>query len=82
MSPSRVPTERTRAVPPASETEVMSGSAEATAARTAATAAQVPARVRSGLTGTIGDRYTLSKRVGSGAFGSVWMARDERLNAT
>jgi tRNA A-37 threonylcarbamoyl transferase component Bud32 len=48
-------------------------------ARTAATAAQIPPRGRLGLTGTILDRYTLSKRVGSGAFGSVWMARDERL---
>jgi tRNA A-37 threonylcarbamoyl transferase component Bud32 len=81
-----------RATPPAAETEAMSAPpahpahpahpapTAATAARTAATAAQVPAGVRpSPLTGTILDRYTLSKRVGSGAFGSVWMARDERL---
>jgi tRNA A-37 threonylcarbamoyl transferase component Bud32 len=57
----------------------MSAATAATAARTAATAAQVPAGVRPSLAGTILDRYTLSKRVGSGAFGSVWMARDERL---
>jgi eukaryotic-like serine/threonine-protein kinase len=57
----------------------MSEHSSATAAETAVTAARVSVRGRSGLTGTILDRYTLSKRVGSGAFGSVWMARDERL---
>ena len=72
MSSSRVPTERTRTAPSAVR-------AAPPAAETAATAAQVPARSRPGPTGTILDRYTLSKRVGSGAFGSVWMARDERL---
>src|ERR1700677_1685290 len=82
MSLSRLPTERTRPASPvarntalAAETEAMS---EQTGA-TAATAARVSARRRSGPTGTILDRYTLSQRGGSGAFGSVWMARDERL---
>src|ERR1700691_6029143 len=82
MSSSRLPTERTRPAspgarnaPPAAETEAMSEHD----AETAATVARVSARHRSGPSGTILDRYTLSKRVGSGAFGSVWMARDERL---
>jgi tRNA A-37 threonylcarbamoyl transferase component Bud32 len=86
MSSSRLPTERprpapsvTRNAPPAAETEAMSEHGSATAAETAVTPARVSGRGRSGLTGTILDRYTLSKRVGSGAFGSVWMARDERL---
>ena len=65
MSSSRTPTERDRTVP--------------TVARTAATAAQPAPGPVSGLTGSILARYTLSRRVGSGAFGSVWMARDEHL---
>jgi eukaryotic-like serine/threonine-protein kinase len=65
MSPSRLPTEDERTMP--------------TVARTAATAAQPAPGPVSGLTGSILDRYTLARRVGSGAFGSVWMARDEHL---
>ena len=86
MSSSRLPTERPRPASPvarnaplAAETEAMSEQTGATAAQAGAAAARVAVRGRSGLTGTILDRYTLSKRVGSGAFGSVWMARDERL---
>jgi serine/threonine protein kinase len=28
------------------------------------------------------DRYALQKRLGTGAFGTVWMARDERLETS
>src|ERR1700753_605347 len=65
MSSSRTPTERGRTAP--------------TVARTAATAAQPAPGPVPALTGAILDRYTLGRRVGSGAFGSVWMARDEHL---
>ena len=65
MSSSRTPTQRERTAP--------------TVARTAASAAQPAPGPGPGLTGTILDRYTLGRRVGSGAFGSVWMARDEHL---
>ncbi|HEX5194538.1 MAG TPA: serine/threonine-protein kinase [Solirubrobacteraceae bacterium] len=65
MSSSRTPTERERTAP--------------TVARTAATAAQPAPGPGPSLSGSILDRYTLGRRVGSGAFGSVWMARDEHL---
>ena len=57
----------------------MSSSRLPTERTPASTAAPVPADASPGLGGTIRDRYTISKRLGSGAFGSVWMARDERL---
>jgi tRNA A-37 threonylcarbamoyl transferase component Bud32 len=57
----------------------MSSSRLPTERTPAATAAPLPADASPGLGGTIRDRYTISKRLGSGAFGSVWMARDERL---
>jgi eukaryotic-like serine/threonine-protein kinase len=57
----------------------MSSSRLPTERTRAATAPTVPAHASPGLGGTIRDRYTISKRLGSGAFGSVWMARDERL---
>ena len=83
MSSSRLPTERTRRRDGRAQRRWCRDRGDAAhggdRGRTAATAARVPGRGGPGLAGTILDRYTLSKRVGSGAFGSVWMARDERL---